>query len=201
MIKAVVFDFGGVLAEEGFRQGLSAIGEQNNLDPDDFVRTAENLVYQTGYVTGDAEESTYWQAVREKTGIHGSDRDFREELFRRFIMRNDMIQYISALRSSGFVTAILSDQTNWLDEIDKKIPLFQYFETVFNSYHIKKSKRDKSVFRDVCSKLGVKPHEVLFIDDNLGNIQRAQEEGLKTIHFKTVEDFKYKIRDFIDQAP
>jgi putative hydrolase of the HAD superfamily len=72
---------------------------------------------------------------------------------------------------------------------------------VFNSYHIKKSKRDKSVFRDVCSKLGFKPHEVLFIDDNLGNIQRAQEEGLKTIHFKTVEYFKYKIRNFIDQAP
>jgi FMN phosphatase YigB (HAD superfamily) len=49
--------------------------------------------------------------------------------------------------------------------------------------------------------LGFKPHEVLFIDDNQGNIQRAQEEGLKTIHFKTVEDFKYKIRNFIDQAP
>jgi FMN phosphatase YigB (HAD superfamily) len=28
MIKAVLFDFGGVLAEEGFREGLKAIGMQ-----------------------------------------------------------------------------------------------------------------------------------------------------------------------------
>jgi putative hydrolase of the HAD superfamily len=36
MIKAVLFDFGGVLAEEGFREGLKAIGVKNGLDPDDF---------------------------------------------------------------------------------------------------------------------------------------------------------------------
>jgi glutamate-1-semialdehyde aminotransferase len=31
MIKAVMFDFGGVLAEEGFKEGLMAIGRKNKL--------------------------------------------------------------------------------------------------------------------------------------------------------------------------
>ena len=35
-IKAVLFDFGGVLAEEGFRQGLMAIAGQYDLDPQAF---------------------------------------------------------------------------------------------------------------------------------------------------------------------
>ena len=30
MIKAVVFDFGGVLATEGFKEGLKAIGMKND---------------------------------------------------------------------------------------------------------------------------------------------------------------------------
>jgi putative hydrolase of the HAD superfamily len=52
MIKAVIFDFGGVLAEKGFRKGLKAIGIQNGLNPDSFFMTAAELIYQTGYVTG-----------------------------------------------------------------------------------------------------------------------------------------------------
>ncbi len=34
VIKAVLFDFGGVLAEEGFREGLKSIGRKNGLDPE-----------------------------------------------------------------------------------------------------------------------------------------------------------------------
>lgn len=33
MIKAIIFDFGGVLAKEGFREGLKSIAEKNGLDP------------------------------------------------------------------------------------------------------------------------------------------------------------------------
>ena len=36
VIKAVLFDFGGVIADEGFWKGLQAIGKENGLDPDDF---------------------------------------------------------------------------------------------------------------------------------------------------------------------
>ena len=32
-IQAVLFDFGGVIAEEGFRKGLSYIALLNGLDP------------------------------------------------------------------------------------------------------------------------------------------------------------------------
>lgn len=34
-IKAILFDFGGVLAEEGFKNGLEAIANQNRIKPVD----------------------------------------------------------------------------------------------------------------------------------------------------------------------
>jgi hypothetical protein len=43
MVKAIVFDFGGVLAEEGFKEGLKAIGKKNELDPDVFLVLPANL--------------------------------------------------------------------------------------------------------------------------------------------------------------
>jgi hypothetical protein len=66
MIKAIVFDFGGVLAEEGFREGLKAIGQKNGLNPDDFYAMASELVYQTGYVTGVSDEYEFGMPSGEK---------------------------------------------------------------------------------------------------------------------------------------
>ena len=74
MIKAVIFDFGGVLAEEGFRQGLKAIAKEKGFDPEDFYEMARELVYQMGYIMGSSDEHSYWDAIREKTGVRGDDK-------------------------------------------------------------------------------------------------------------------------------
>lgn len=197
MIKAVIFDFGGVLAEEGFREGLKAIARSNGLDPDVFFKTGEDLIYETGYVTGMARESDYWKAVRKKTGISGKDNDLREEILRRFTLRQWLIRHVKGLRASGMVTAILSDQTNWLEEIANETNLYDGFDYVFNSFRIKKGKKDPSVFKDVCNAMGLNPSEVIFVDDNPENIKRASSEGLNVIHFKDKDDFLKGIRRFI----
>ena len=198
MIKAVLFDFGGVLAEEGFKQGLRAIAKERRLDPEDFYEIAGELVYQMGYVMGSSGEDSYWNAVREKTGVRGDDKEFREEILKRFELRPEMIEVVKRIRSSGLIVAILSDQTNWLDEMDRRTPFHHHFDYVFNSFHLKKTKRDPSIFRDICAVLGVQPEECLFVDDHLQNIERAADQGLKTIHFKGVSEFKKEIEGFVE---
>jgi putative hydrolase of the HAD superfamily len=198
MIRAVIFDFGGVLAEEGFKQGLKAIAKERGLDPEDFYEIAGELVYQMGYVMGSSDEHAYWNAVREKTGVRGDDKEFREEILKRFKLRPEMMEVVEKIRSSGLIVAILSDQTNWLDELDQRTPFYHHFSYVFNSFHLKKTKRDPSIFRDVCAVLGVRPEEGLFVDDNLENIKRAATQGLRTIHFKDVSMFKKEIERFVE---
>jgi putative hydrolase of the HAD superfamily len=198
MIKVVLFDFGGVLAEEGFREGLKAIGEEKGLNSEDFYRISADLVYRTGYITGRCDEHSYWNAVREKTGVKGDDHEFREEILKGFKLRPAMAAIVERIKSSGFTVAILSDQTNWLDELDQRIPFHHHFDYVFNSYHLKKTKRDPSIFGDVCTLLGVRPEEVLFVDDNLENVKRAAGQGLRATHFKGVSEFQMEIKKFVE---
>lgn len=189
MVKAVIFDFGGVLAEEGFREGLKVVAIKNGLDPEEFFKIAEEMIYKTGYLTGMTDEKNYWNALREKTGIKGSDKELREEILKRFVLRAEMLEYIKKIKANGFITAILSDQTDWLDEINGKTPFYHYFDYVFNSFKIKKGKRDPSVFRDVCLSMKLKPEEVVFVDDNMGHVRRASGEGLNTVLFTNADDF------------
>ena len=190
MIKAVLFDFGGVLAEEGFREGLMAIAKKKNLDEQSFFGTAEDIIYKTGYVIGKAKEKVFWDALSKETGVKDDYRRLRLEILRRFVLRTEMLSLASKIRDHGMVVAILSDQTNWLDEINSKKPFYNRFDYVFNSYVLGKSKKDFSVFRDVAKIIGIKPHLILFVDDNSHHIKRASEAGLRTIHFTGIEDFK-----------
>lgn len=190
MIQAILFDFGGVIAEEGFREGLMQIGKMNNLLPYEFYQVASELAHQTGYVTGAISEADFWKVVRQKTGIAQGDNELRKEILDRFVLRQDMLHLVQRIRSSGYITAILSDQTNWLDEIEQRTPFSHFFHFVFNSYHLQKSKRDPKIFPEVCAVMNIKPAEALFIDDNESNIQRAQSEGLETIAFIDLVDLK-----------
>ncbi|MFZ5998406.1 MAG: HAD family hydrolase [Nitrospirota bacterium] len=196
-LKSVLFDFGGVLAEEGFREGLKAVARKNSLDPDRFFEQAREIIYRTGYVTGHSDEASYWNTLRQETGISGSDAELRDEILRRFIPRARMLEHAEKIRYYGIITAILSDQTNWLDELNQRDHFYHYFDYVFNSFTLKKSKRDPSIFLDTAAHIGAKPEEMLFIDDDEGHIQRAAGVGCRTIHFKSIDDFEEKIKQFI----
>lgn len=194
MLKTVLFDFGGVIAEEGFRDGLNKIAEINGLDQAGFYAIAEELIYSTGYLTGGTEEAFYWKALRERTGVRGSDQQLRSEIMKRFTVRPAMLDCIDLLKAKGHSVVMLSDQTNWLEELDESIGLFRHFDRILNSFRISRSKRDADTFRYVCDLLGERPENVLFVDDNDGHIQRASATGMKTIHFTTFNDFQKNIR-------
>ena len=192
-VELVLFDFGGVLAEEGFRNGLIAIALRNGLNPEKFWRQAHALIFNGGYVIGRMDEATFWQTLREQTGIKGSDADLRAEILSQFELRPWMIAVVKKIRQTCVRCAILSDQTNWLDELNEKYDFFQWFDRVYNSFHLGKSKQDATIFYDIAEELQVLPEHILFIDDSRENIERARHKGLQTILFKDKESLMKEI--------
>lgn len=190
MIKAVLLDFGGVIAEEDFREGLFWMAKKTEL-----TLMCSSASLMNSYIQG---ESSLWAAIRETTGIIGTDADLREKILNRFIVRPRMIEPVDRLRANGIITGILSDQTDWLDMLNEKTGFYEHFDYVFKSHRTHISKRDPSVFTYVCEKLGCEPDTVLFVDDNSNNIERARSKGSKTTHFKRMDDFEKQLDTLID---
>lgn len=188
-IGAVLFDFGGVLAEEGFRKGMEHMARMNSLDPGTFFETARDLISTSGYLTGRCTESAYWTHLRGLTGIVGSDEELRKIILDGFILRDWMLSVVKGLRLRRVRVAILSDQTNWLDELDEKLHFSRLFERVFNSSHMGKSKSDQSLFDEVVAEMGLEAGRTLFVDDTLGHVERALSAGLRAIHYQDRERF------------
>lgn len=182
-LRAVLFDYGGVLAEEGFREGLKALARRHGLDDERFFAEAAEAVYASGYVTGRGDEAAFWELLCRPGGLPRYDPSFTAEILRRFTLRPAMLAAVRALRRRGYRVAILSDQTDWLERLNDRDRFFPEFERVFNSYRLGKGKRDPTLFDDVVEALGVAPCEALFIDDNPGHVQRAVSRGLPSILF------------------
>jgi FMN phosphatase YigB (HAD superfamily) len=195
-IHDVLFDFGGVIAEEGFREGLRAIAIKNHRDEDVFMNVAQETIHASGYLIGKVPESTFWEMLRKETGIKGDDADFRDQCLSRFLVRDWMLALVRKLNDHDIRTGILSDQTDWLDRLNAEYDFFRYFRHVFNSYYMGNTKKNPDYFDAVVRILNVLPQDVLFIDDDSGNCERAKQKGLNAIHYIGREDFLNRMASY-----
>ncbi len=200
-IKAALFDFGGVIADEGFRNGLLEIAAKSGLDGESFVEKAREIIHETGYLTGRGTEEYFWETMRKETGIKKTDAELRNIILKGFTVREWMLKVIERLKGKEIRLAILSDQTNWLDELETHMKIFGLFEQVFNSYHLGKSKKDRTIFPDVLKILKLEPGEALFVDDTEGHVERAREMGLHAIFFRGKDDFLKELSVFFPDLP
>lgn len=193
-LRAVVFDFGGVLAEEGFVRGLKRIGRDFGLGEERALDVGERLVQSSGYVRGQACEAEFWEAFRAETGITAQDRILRKAILDGFVLRPRMLDLAEWLRRRGLKAAILSDQTDWLEALDRKTPFLWRFDLVHNSFRTGTTKADDQAYIRLLADLGLQGPEVLFVDDRASNLARAARFGIKILLCEDPETAEEMIR-------
>lgn len=182
-ITTVFFDYGGVIADEGFQNGLRGLAREQGLNGEAMLQVAKAAIYDSGFILGWGTEGEFWRLMRLGSGLRGSDDDLRDRVLRGFLLRPWMIDRVQRLRARGLITGILSDQTHWLDWLNEREAFFHHFDHVFNSYHLGKGKRDTELFQDIAAQLALSPGEILFIDDMKSNVERARAAGWRAIRY------------------
>ncbi len=196
-IRAVLLDYGGVIAEEGFQNGLRAISHEQGLDGNATLQVAKYAVYDSGFIIGRGSEAEFWQAMRDGAGLKGSDTELTQRVLDGFVLRPWMIDWVEQLRGQGYRTAILSDQSHWLDWLDQRDHFFHHFDRVYNSYHMGNGKRDPNLFREIAAHLALSPGEILFVDDMQSNVTRARSAGWQAIRYLDKESFLALVKTII----
>lgn len=198
-VRAVLFDFGGVVAEEGFYNGLINLAEKQALDARSMPEEGMQAVYDSGFVLGRGTAKDFWTLMRKRTGLEGEDDFLSDRIIDGFQIRHWVIELVRSLRAKGYITGILSDQTHWLYELDSYDHFFNEFDHIYNSYDLGKGKRDPTVFTDVVNDLKLQPGEVLFIDDNEANAQRAREMGLRAFLYIDHKSMIAELEDILEE--
>lgn len=196
-IKAVLLDYGGVVAEEGFRGELTAMAREQGLDPKAVLEVARYAVYDSGFVLGTGSEEAFWASMRKGSGLSGSDAEMTARVLDAFVLRPWIIERVRRWRTQGYITGILSDQMHWLDWLNERDLFFDAFDHIFNSYHMGKGKRDPTLFDDIAGQLALPPAGILLVDDLRSNVERAQAAGWQAIQYVDKAGFEEIIKKYL----
>lgn len=189
----LLFDYGGVIAEEGFHNTLAELSVTAGYPREMLPALAMDAIYESGYVTGQGSEADFWQLLRQRFPLSQSDDWLSGQILSRFTLRPAMLKLVDTLHGHGYRTGILSDQTEWLDRLDQRDHFFHHFDSVFNSSYLGIGKRDEAIFDRVVEQLAVSPAKTIFIDDNPENVRRAQSRGLHSILFVDCETLRSEL--------
>jgi len=191
-VRAVIFDFGGVLCfhpdEPRWRRAAEAAG----LPVSGFM--AAFWAHRIRYDAGLCQPEEYWQAVARTAGTRLEESRIPElvrleiELWNQYDTR--VLAWAGQLRAAGYRTAILSNLPRPLGEELRATPGFlDPFDHLTFSYELRKVKPQPEIYLDAIRGVGVEPSEALFLDDRPDNVEGAQAVGMKALIYSTWEDF------------
>lgn len=186
MIKAIVFDFAGVIASESFFLWL-----KDNVN--DFERTKQfylDLSYKadSGQMTGEE----FAAVLAKKSGIPA--KDVWPQIFQRMVINPQIVRLLVKLRKNYKVGLLTNHIVAWITEAIRRYRLTPYFDTIIISSKEKIIKPDPRIFRIMLKRLGVEPSETIFIDDREINVSGADKLGIKGLLYitdkKLIRDLK-----------
>lgn len=95
------------------------------------------------------------------------------------------LNLLERLSKAGFRLYALTDNVNEIVEhLKKRYDFWRFFDGIVVSAEINLMKPDIAIYNYLCKLYNVNPHEAVFMDDTLVNIEGAAACGLNTIHFE-----------------
>jgi epoxide hydrolase-like predicted phosphatase len=188
MLRAIIFDVGGVLIRTHSRTGREKWATRLGMDSWEF----ENFVFngesgrqtQLGQKTFDA----HWRWLGDYFGLSEETLvEMRHDFFAGDVMNEPLVVYIKRLRQT-YRTGILS---NFGDEArqlwTETFPFIDYFDGIVISCEVGLMKPVPQIYHLAAASVGVKVAEALFVDDFIENIEGAKRAGMQALHFADPE--------------
>ena len=193
-IKAIIFDYGGVLSKHGsFYPLCDTYAPKHGKDAEKLKELLRENWDKAR--TNKISSKLFWKNLAKFLEV--DEEIFRKDVMGYFGFRNDVFNLIKKLKKQ-YKTALLSNQIeDWLEKIIKEKNFKGVFNVIVTSYNSKRAKPDIKIFEETIKKLGAKPEECIYIDDLEKNRIPAEKLGMKFILFKNYNQLK---RDFKKQG-
>lgn len=178
MIKAVLFDYEGVVAAKGSHLLSERLGCNLGISA---KQAWEELLApeQHNFLTGAINETNLWQNIEKRYGkpIDVAARDIWHS-FEELELYPEVRAFAERLRQEGIAAGILSNVITVTRDSVQSRNGYEGFNPVFLSCEIGFAKPDEAAYRFALEKLGRKPDEVLFVDDREDNVSAAKRLGI-----------------------
>ncbi len=195
MIRNVVFDIGGVLADYRLKEFLAEKG----FDGPAIKRIIKASVMSPFWGMFERDEITEQEAL---LGFASMDPEMEPALTRAYgniegllTCSSFAIPLIKELKEMGLHTYYLSNYSRKAyHECGESLSFMEYMDGGVVSFKVGKTKPDPAIYTAFLQKYNLKAEECLFIDDTEENVTAAEKLGFKGCVFRSYEELLPVIR-------
>lgn len=192
MIKAIIFDYGGIFTEIGSWEPILAKFSVKYGKNKEEIKEVLKAWWSKARVN-EIPSAKFW---KELSKFLGEESDIlRARCIEVFGWREEMVIFVKGLKKNYKLGMISNQIEDWLEYMIKLHKLDEIFDVISTSYNVGIAKPDLAIFKETIEKLGVKAEECVFIDDLKKNIPPAQELGMKAILFENMDQLKTALID------
>lgn len=189
MIKAIIFDFGNVIAtfdNDLFLKRISKYTDTSALKLKHLIYKKSKLPEQ--YEKGQINSYQFYKKIVGLCNLDVEKDQFRDDYTKIFTPIPETIDLIHKLKPN-YKIGLLSSTSEWDFEFGFK-PIFDVsiFDSITLTYEQKVNKPDIRLFEDAMSKLKVRPDEAVFIDDLSKTIKVANSLDMHGILYTDHEN-------------
>lgn len=196
MIKAAIFDVGGVLHTNEMKfvhqDIISTLGITEKMYDNSYFKLIQP------FSKGEISEKQFWNLFLKETNSNETlpkESLFTREFIKRYEVNKDVIKIAKSLKAQGYKLAVLSNTIKPHAQVNQDMGVYDNFPIRILSCEVGLRKPDPKIYKLALSKLGTKPEETVFIDDKQEMVKAAKDLGFKGIDFKDAMHLKEELKN------
>jgi putative hydrolase of the HAD superfamily len=196
VIRAVIFDYGGVLMRTANPLPRRELEQRFGLPPGG----AGGLVFrsalwdeaQLGHITGAA----FWADVGQQLALDEEElAEFRQAFWAGDRLDRELMALVRHLRDESYRTALLSNAPAGLRSRLKRLAILDAFDVTVISGEEGVMKPDPEIFERTLARVGEPPEAAVFVDDSEANVTAARHMGMQATRFRGLAPLRRWLRD------
>ncbi|MCK5040628.1 MAG: HAD family phosphatase [Candidatus Aenigmarchaeota archaeon] len=188
MIKAIIFDFGGVVEKfdnDIFLEKISKFSDKGVEELNELIYVSSDLPRK--YEMGLISSGEFFRKISEMCNLSLSKQEFIEAYTDIFCPIQTTHRLIKKLKNK-YKISLLSNTSHWdFEHGIKKSEVFSLFDFMTLSFEVGARKPEEKIYLDALDKLKLKPQECVFIDDVVEYVEGANKTGINGIHYTSYD--------------
>lgn len=191
MQKTIIFDLYGVLLPDPYANWLQGIGVAKTQTYTDLMNNYDNAKITT---------DEFFRHLSRLTNIPAGE--IQPHFTQPKVVNSPVRAIVEQLQESeAFKLGLLTNSSPVSHSVLREVNLTPLFNEIVISADVGFVKPQSEIFHIILERLGSKPEETIFIDDNADNVASAKSLGLTTHQFKNptelVEFLKFTLGDSV----
>jgi len=199
MIKAIVFDYGGVLkinTEDSLGELLNYLETtREDWDKEWFLGNKE------ANNSGKPYADYFLEVCLKFKNSEESKKHILDSLEKnkgKHIVNSELVEIIKKLKDNGYKIGLLSNYGVELRDKLQKDGIYDLFDTIIISAEVQQVKPDPEIFKILFENLNLNPEEVVFVDDTPKSLENSESIGYFPILYKNNESFKIELEKILN---